>query len=44
MSETEIDPMDRVYGLVTELLDGGSDPIEIKDTVEDAIREWRKRA
>ena len=39
---TEITPMDRLGDLVTELLEGESDPREIQDTVRDAIREWRQ--
>jgi len=40
---TEIDPMDRVYDLVTELCEADCDPREIQDVVRDAIREWRSR-
>ncbi len=37
----ETPEMDRVHDLVTELLEAGSDPREIQDTVRDAISEWR---
>lgn len=44
MSEVRETPqMDRVYDLVTEVLDADEDPREILDTVRDAIREWRMR-
>jgi len=43
MSVAIIPQMDRVWDLVTQLLEEGEDPREIKDTVKDAIREWRQR-
>lgn len=44
MGENEIDPMDRIYDLVTELCEADCDPREILDTARDAIREWRLKA
>ena len=37
---TEIEPIDRVYGLVRELLDEGIDPRDIKEWVRDTILQW----
>lgn len=41
--ENEVSDIDRLYYLVTELLEGGSDPRDIKDTVREATLEWATR-
>ena len=44
MPEVEIDPLNRLWDLVTELLeDADGDTVEIRETVEDAIGEFRSR-
>lgn len=42
MSEREIEPLDRLFDLVTELLEEDQDPRAILDSARDAIREWRQ--
>jgi len=45
MNTNEVSPTDRLFDLVTELLQDREDglrPGEIRDTVEEAIRQWRE--
>lgn len=37
----EIDPLERMYDLVRELLEDGERPRDILSTARDAIEEWR---
>ncbi len=38
---TEIEPLDRLTDLVTELLDEYGDPRAVRNTVETAIEDWK---
>jgi hypothetical protein len=41
--EYEIEPMDRIYELVSELMEQGEDADEILDVAEEAIADWRAK-
>ena len=40
MADTEIEPLDRIYDCVTDLLWEGQTPKNIRSRVEDALRDY----